>query len=125
MSTFIEVEVSLGSNPMGEMADFALEEVEHMEELRRQHRNFEMPMEESFELGFLDPSGAETDFIRGGYSGPSNHAQAVNQQTTKNYLDGFKKFYEERGFLSDKQRAVIRTNYPGGDEQFTKDIDNE
>lgn len=110
---------------MGEMADFDLESVEHMEELRTQHRNFEMPMEESFELGFLDPSGAETDFLRGGYSGPSNHAQAVQQQTTINYLNGFKKFYKERGFLSAKQRAIIKTNYAGGDEQFIKDINNE
>ena len=49
---------------MGDMADMALEETMTMEDLRDRYVNGEMPMQEAFEHGFLDPVGVEQEGIQ-------------------------------------------------------------
>ena len=44
---------------MGEHADYELEEVAHMHDLREQHVQGYLTMEQSFDLGFVDPTGME------------------------------------------------------------------
>ena len=44
---------------MGEMADFALEEVQVMEDLRDQYNSGYIEMAEAYELGIIDELGTE------------------------------------------------------------------
>jgi hypothetical protein len=48
---------------MGDMADFAIEGVIEMENLRDQYVNGDMSMQEAFDHGFLDPMGGEQEGI--------------------------------------------------------------
>lgn len=47
---------------MGDMADFALDDVCEFENLRDLYANSSMTQEEAFDAGFLDPTGAWTGF---------------------------------------------------------------
>lgn len=105
---------------MGDMADFELESVERAEEFRHKHRNHEMTIEESFELGFLDPFGAETEFLTGNKRVSKSYKTSwvEAQEKTQRLLESFRVFYLKRGFLSEKQKAIIDYNYSGGSVQF-------
>ena len=49
---------------MGDMADFALEDVAAEEHARDEYVNGDMSMQEAFERGFLDPMGVEQEGIQ-------------------------------------------------------------
>lgn len=44
-----------------------------------------------------------------------------NRLKTMEFLEGFRVFYADRGFLSDKQKTILRTNYIGGADKFMLD----
>ena len=48
-----------------------------------------------------------------------------SEKTTLKFLHGFATFYLERGFLSDKQKAIVETNWKGGAERFIHMLDND
>jgi hypothetical protein len=49
---------------------------------------------------------------------------STNVRKTAALLAGFDTFYCKRGFLSDKQKAIIESNYKGGVARFIEKINN-
>ncbi len=137
---------------MGEHADYELEEVAHMHDLREQYVQGHLSMEQSYDLGFIDPVGVEQNLDNAYDTAPEpwgldaqlknqqqsftlaqlrsevtypNQSQAsiLNRLKTIKLIKDFAKFYIDRGFLSAKQCAIVDTNVIGGSDAFKQHLD--
>lgn len=48
----------------------------------------------------------------------------IKRAKTVQFLKGFAEFYYNQGYLTDKQKKVVETNWEGGSDKFLKDCDN-
>ncbi len=126
---------------MGDMADYALIDISVAEDLRHQHVLGELSMQDSYDHGFIDELGIEQNLGNAYDTAPtpwdidnqlviavhefdaatieaSNSEQLTKTDKTRQYLQGFVKFYKARGFLSVKQKSIIDTNFEGGSIAF-------
>lgn len=93
---------------MGDMADFALDEVIEMESQRALYHGGHMSDQKAFELGFLDPSGAETSLagkFDDYYYGLSPKSLDAELQSAEAMLGGFSSGHMGYGFKTIKLTA--------------------